>query len=85
MNKETFVIVMRAVHDALFKLHTPNEKNEVEILNHFINTYISMIAGFHQYLYESLRVFLLSHQDATDEDFEELYDALTIMPERDDQ
>ncbi len=84
MEKGTFIVVMRTIHNALFKLHTPQDPDEIEILNDLVNTYISMIAGFHQYLYETLRTFLLSKKDITDEEFADLYDTLTVSPERDD-
>ena len=85
MSKETFVIVMRDVHNALFGLHVPTDRKEADILNELINAYISMIAGFSDWLYKELRVYLLSHKDATDADFEELYDTLTTLPAGDDQ
>ena len=71
---------MRVIHNALFKLHTPPDKDEIELMNELINTYISMIAGFNQWLYEELRTYLLSHKEVTDDDFADLYDALTVSP-----
>lgn len=77
MNKETFIVVMRAVHDSLFHMHAPSDKDEAGVLMRLINTYISMIAGFDERLYEILRTWLTAHKDATDGEFGELYDALT--------
>lgn len=85
MDRDTFIVVMRRAHDALFKLHAPADKNELQVLNELVNAYISMIAGFHQWLYEDLRVFLVAHPEVTDDEIGELYDALTIAPEYENQ
>lgn len=85
MDRKTFIIVMRVVHNALFKMHAPQNADERQVLNELINTYISMIAGFHQWLYEELRTYLLSNKDITDQDLGELYDTLAVEPAGTDQ
>ncbi len=85
MDRKTFIITMRVVHNALFKLHAPANVEEGQVLNDLIDTYISMIAGFHKWLYTELRTFLLSHKDITDEDLGDLYDTLSTEPAGVDQ
>lgn len=78
MSREAFITVMRIVHDSLYQLHSPSNKDEADVLKNLINAYISMIAGFDQKLYEILRTWLTSHKEASDDDFGSLYDALTV-------
>lgn len=80
MSKDIFIVVMRTIHKALFELHSPADKDESEVLLDLINTYISMIAGFDQKLYEILRTWLTSHKTVSDDEIGELYDALTSSP-----
>ena len=77
MDKHNFIICMKVVHDALYKIKKPADNDEEEILADLIKTYISMIAGFHKPLYQVLYKSLISDPALTDKDWSDLYDMLT--------
>lgn len=80
MTKDQFVVCMMNVHNVLFYVHGLKDKQEHEYLIDLINTYISMMAGFHEALYNVLKEYLITHRDVTEEDLEDLYDILTSEP-----